>query len=228
MRTIRVCYNDNILLEIGDYLDNLLGDNHKTVILIVFLTTFRKPFVFMCMEKLFFVVEALFCGQGQRHDISTGMHTCEACPAGYHQPAFDHEINDCIPCGYGESASGGASSCSQCSPGYYAPNTANTQCYQCNIGQYASGIGSRFCDTCPAGKYSPILGSTGCSSCPIGWYSTEEASSCTPCSPGTFSATQESGGFLFSISLVIQCNSWVRLGPFSIVMSFRTIMILSG
>ena len=44
------CHNDNVLVVKADNLDNLLGDNHKGVILTTSLTTFRQCFV-LCAGK---------------------------------------------------------------------------------------------------------------------------------------------------------------------------------
>ena len=101
-------------------------------------------------------------------------NTCDLCPAGTEGPTLN--LASCHPCPPGWWSGVGASWCSPCNNGFYAP-----------------GFGSTWCQACPAGTFSEqIVASSNCFPCLPGTYSYGGAIACSPCPANTFSNTSGS------------------------------------
>ena len=80
--------------------------------------------------------------------------------------------------------------CVACEAGAYQDEIDSDECISCPPGTFADGQGHSFCVKCSAGRFSTISGakSSGvCKLCEGGQYSDFSATSCLPCSKGTFS-----------------------------------------
>ena len=76
---------------------------------------------------------------------------------------------DC-PAGSYTASTNSATSCTQCAPGTFQPNTGSTSCSACPDGRYQSQWGFTSCVFCPAGQYQPSSSATACLTCPAGQY----------------------------------------------------------
>ena len=118
--------------------------------------------------------------------------TCTSCLAGtYNSNTGSTSSTACVQCAAGKYSGPGASSCTNCSKGYYASGTGNAECTICPVGTYADATGKSSCTSCAAGTYNPNTGSTSstaCEKCAAGKYSAAKASSCTNCSKGYYAS----------------------------------------
>ncbi len=111
-------------------------------------------------------------------------------PIGYYCPNDDAEYS----CATGYYSFGGASSCTQCSAGFYCSTTTSLP-VRCSTGTY-SNAGATSCSTCEAGyacvdgtrtactsgsNYQSATGQVYCDTCPVGYYcaSTTTATACS-------------------------------------------------
>lgn len=127
--------------------------------------------------------------------------TVLACDPGQLQ----HVNSTCSDCQPGTfSIYGNATSCDACSPGFATQYYTATACAACPFGRFAADGGSTSCANCPLGfhsatssacescapgLYAAYSGQFYCSSCPPGRTSAQNATSCFPCTAGTFAAT---------------------------------------
>jgi hypothetical protein len=94
---------------------------------------------------------------------------------------FEHRETLCASCPDGQSPSspGGATSCTDCTPGkFYLPGGS---CETCDRGKYSDQYAVSACLMCIAGKYTTTLvGAQGCTDCASGKYSYDGAIACCP------------------------------------------------
>ena len=132
----------------------------------------------------------------QDHGISCSFGTsvtCEICPgicpAGtYNGNLGSTSSNDCLDCPSGKFSGSQSASCTDCSPGYFQPNSGQGSCIQCPGGEFQSANGQSGCQSCNAGTFSNS-GQSTCQSCSPGTYSISGQSTCQSCSPGTYSGS---------------------------------------
>ena len=144
-----------------------------------------------------------------------GQSSCVTCPSGRFQPATGQAA--CLECPRGSFCSNGAkqrcgkgqiadrpnlSSCSSCSTGFAANQTAHI-CQLCDQGdRCSSGVNNGpcppgeynsrgRCSNCGAGYFNPLSGAWSCQRCPPGHYcSSSYTQNPTPCAPGYFNPNQ--------------------------------------
>ncbi|KXZ54501.1 hypothetical protein GPECTOR_4g566 [Gonium pectorale] len=116
---------------------------------------------------------------------------CKKCPAG----TATMDGFRCAPCPSGYYSDAGARECTACpagtitkptAPGSLSPQIKTyDQVAALNVGddEYSAEFA---CRACPPGYFQPNLAGTICLPCPSGFTSTQGATSCTPCSEGTF------------------------------------------
>uniref|UniRef100_A0A3B3R0V7 Si:dkey-21a6.5 n=1 Tax=Paramormyrops kingsleyae TaxID=1676925 RepID=A0A3B3R0V7_9TELE len=75
--------------------------------------------------------------------------------------------------------------CLLCAKGQFQPLAGQTRCVPCARGSF-----SLVCQVCPPGSYSNQSGSDSCTSCSPFYASQRNASSCDPCSLGTFCSSR--------------------------------------
>lgn len=138
------------------------------------------------------------------------LSSCILCPVGFYSSTIAANSNStCIATPLGSFINRtGSSNFTQCSPGTYQDNVAQTKCKLCSPGTfnvYSGSINSSICIPSPPGFYVPYPGSstfiscnpgtftdssnnTHCKICVPGTYSDRaESTTCTPCPQGTFS-----------------------------------------
>jgi len=94
----------------------------------------------------------------------------------------------CVACSEGKFSLAGSSSCSFCSPGYFAPSKGAAVCQGCPQGYFTSAPGSVSCKPCALGSYVNTTASTACNECYAGKFASQLAStSCSNCNIGSYS-----------------------------------------
>jgi hypothetical protein len=125
---------------------------------------------------------------------------CKQCPAGSYSSSGALECTFCPVGFYSEST--GSILCKSCPSGSYGvmPGSSNKTlaCIQCPVGTFNELTGQTriSCTSCPTGTASNSTGASSkntCKSCEPGTYSLSGDSSCTPCLPGFYSDTSNSG-----------------------------------
>ena len=138
------------------------------------------------------------CQVGQYRNVSMGTTMCFHCPAGWSSEAGSTK---CQSCEAGTFSSVIGAACQNCAAGQYRQSkkedakgnltdesTDPTTCVNCPAG-WSSDTGSTKCQSCEAGKYGDAVGAVACKNCNSGQYRTrdeEDATSCVPCSVGTY------------------------------------------
>lgn len=100
-----------------------------------------------------------------------------------HPPTLHSPLTHCsCPSGYETRVNGtGASSCSMCRPGFFAPNPNTPFCQPCTPGTFAPVAGSKACKLCSAGEVTgPLPGDARIGGAGM------NATFCTPCGRRTF------------------------------------------
>jgi hypothetical protein len=109
------------------------------------------------------------CPLGYGVDGTSGVPTCELCPAGQQSPA-DSAV------------------CTDCAAGYYAPEAGTGTCSACPAGT-SGGLAAVSCTECPAGEESTAH-SSSCTACVAGYYRAETGDAanalCVKCPSGLF------------------------------------------
>jgi len=103
---------------------------------------------------------------------STTVSHCTKCDIGMY--AIDYGSTTCINCSPGQISNiKGASTCSKCLAGYYAPavriNNVDA-CYKCGPGTYSAAAGQSSCQKCPKGWEAKLSGLDVCEQCSAGMY----------------------------------------------------------
>jgi hypothetical protein len=129
-------------------------------------------------------IACLVCPPGE-YEPSPGAAGCNACTAGYFAP--DQGDQECTACPAGTASAPGAAKCNACDPGTFSAAEASTTCDKCPAGTFQPKSGSSACLACPAGQWSNS-GAQRCTLCAAGTFSAANATACTPCPVGTFSA----------------------------------------
>lgn len=136
---------------------------------------------------------APYCATGLKITLceATGTYTCVPCPAGYF---LESGTRNCLPCAPGSYSAEGAATCTLCSQGTYNPlasQTSASACIACPAGSFSSvdGASSKStCTPCAAGTFASSTGASACTSCTAGSYSNANATTCSPCGIGEWSA----------------------------------------
>jgi hypothetical protein len=137
---------------------------------------------------------APYCKAGRKITLcdATSTYVCIPCPAGYYLEAG---TRNCLACAAGSYAAEGAAVCTKCPSGTFNPLPAQTRiaaCVPCPSGSFSSVEGATamtVCAACEAGTFAASTGTSRCTSCPAGSFSNANASSCSPCGVGQWSAT---------------------------------------
>jgi hypothetical protein len=97
--------------------------------------------------------------------------------------ASEYFLDIACPAGFAPVDRNGTSSCSPCSPGFFAPAAGLSSCLPCAAGTFASAPGATSCTTCAGGSASP-MGSTACTVCAAGTAAVAGDATCVACLPG--------------------------------------------
>lgn len=94
----------------------------------------------------------------------------------------------CAECPQGSFSLESASSCTACTPGYYASSTGSSECTPCEPGYFSTEDRVARCTACaPGSRSAQYSGSTSCTICGPGEFAPGGTSTCEQCSPGSFS-----------------------------------------
>ena len=135
-------------------------------------------------------VECKNCEKGS-WVTKTGQSSCNICIAGNKVVGFDENYTGgkgWTGCGINKYSEAGATICTSCETGKYAPLTGlttngPTACLDCEAGSYGLGV-ALGCKQCAAGTYSSSPRSSQCLPCPAGYFSSAGASVCSKCPAG--------------------------------------------
>ena len=146
-----------------------------------------------CNIGLFSVGNASKCVQCSEGYFTQQVRTssCTACPRGsYGATAGANASTLCASCPSGMFSFAGATSCLNCSVGYFADSERSGDCQGCEAGKFSVVVAAQHssnCVACSSGQFSP-LGASECSFCQPGFFAPNWSSeSCTPCPAGTHS-----------------------------------------
>ncbi|GMF51474.1 unnamed protein product [Phytophthora fragariaefolia] len=136
---------------------------------------------------------APFCAAGLKITFcsATSKYVCIACPAGSY---LESGSRNCLACPQGTSSSAGSAECTKCPAGTYSTDVgkdSSSPCTSCPSGTFSQSVGavsSAACNACAAGTFSSSPGSVSCSSCAAGTFSNANASTCSACPRGKWSA----------------------------------------
>jgi hypothetical protein len=135
-----------------------------------------------------------------KYSSESGASACRKCPAGkYLNSEGNDDETDCVACVGGNVTSlPGSTSILNCVclPGFVGSPASGIRCTVtdtvCPRGTYLELGESRICSPCVPGTYSNATNMTSCLQCGTGKFSGNEASNCTECEAGTFSAVNGS------------------------------------
>ena len=134
----------------------------------------------------------------------TGVWTFSGCPGGFYNAS-----GTCTPAGLGTYSPGGfVTSATDCQPGFYSLDTAQTSCTISPVGFYVPFAGQAIPLIAPAGSYVSTTGATQATPCPPGTTTTQAGqSACTqvmvyskPTAPSAVSAVMTNGSATVSFS----------------------------
>jgi hypothetical protein len=98
-----------------------------------------------------------------------------------------------VDCARGSYSGNAATSCTECSEGFYADEEGLSSCKACPSGTFASLEASWNCTSCRKGYYQGSTSQSKCERCEAGKFAAvEQTSSCTACSAGSYSSTTAS------------------------------------
>ena len=134
----------------------------------------------------------------------TGVWTFSGCPGGFYNAS-----GTCTPAGLGTYSPGGfVTSATDCQPGFYSLDTAQTSCTISPVGFYVPFAGQAIPLIAPAGSYVSTTGATQATPCPPGTTTTQAGqSACTqvmvyskPTAPSAVSAVMTNGSATVSFN----------------------------
>eukprot|EP00026_Physarum_polycephalum_P002966 Phypoly_transcript_02975.p1 GENE.Phypoly_transcript_02975~~Phypoly_transcript_02975.p1 ORF type:complete len:686 (+),score=105.77 Phypoly_transcript_02975:140-2197(+) len=124
------------------------------------------------------------CPLGSKPNQAFSATECSWCEPGTYAKA----PGICEPCEVGEYGSElGATNCSKCALGYTSERGSldSSACRLCDYGFY--GVGEGKCELCRPGTFSTELGATSCTPCTNGTYSAPNGQFCIDCAEATYS-----------------------------------------
>lgn len=137
-----------------------------------------------CSNGTYSISGGVCCPLGQTARLGTSCSPCDAGTKGNTNAL-------CSSCPSGQWSGSGATACSQCVAGTYAPTSGTPQCFQCSPGTYTGSMGSTTCVSCAINTYS-VSGQASCTPCSAERYSAAGSGSCIVCPTGQ---TSISGNF---------------------------------